>query len=322
MSAFARFGFWSLAVAVLLLLALTFVFPDKSAEIGLQLERRVAGLELRQTEIPGFDIAYLEGGPANADTLVLLHGFSANKDNFVRAAKYLTPKYHVIIPDLPGFGASSAPADADYSLAAQSQRISQILDALQLPRVHLGGNSMGGYLAAYFGAQHPQRIASLWLLNPAGFESDALSPVRQAYHDTDEVPLLIRTPEDYDRVLALVFHEPPYIPGFVKGHLAREAAARHDHYARIFKQIYGAQALEPLVPQMTMPALMVWGADDRVLSPVGAEIFRKLKPDATVIVMPDIGHLPMLEAPKQTAQDYLAFLQAHGAKAAGKAQSP
>jgi pimeloyl-ACP methyl ester carboxylesterase len=306
MPSLARFGFISFAVIIAGLALMTVLAPAKSTEFGLQIERRISGLQVQRTEADGFRMPYLVGG--NGETLVLLHGISANKDNFTRVARHLTPEFHVVIPDLPGFGNASAPPDADYSLSAQVRRIAAFLDALDLDRVHLGGSSMGGYIAAAFAAEYPDRVASLWLLAPAGLESAQEAPVRAAFRETGEIPLFAKTPEDYARVIDLVFVTPPSVPWFVRNTLAREAAERHQHYSNVFRQIHASPPLEPMLEKITAPALVVWGRQDMVLDASGAEVFQRLRPEATEIrLMDNIGHLPMLEDPATSARDFLAF---------------
>ena len=114
------FRLWLVALAALGTLALLaigvalyFYFsPEQLVRRALDYERGLAGLARKDTELPGgLRYVYLEGG--RGEPLMLLHGFGANKDNFVRAAKYLTPHYRVVIPDLIGFGESARPANAE-----------------------------------------------------------------------------------------------------------------------------------------------------------------------------------------------------------------
>lgn len=306
MSPFARFGFRFLALVAVLILALVILAPATATRMAMGIERGLSGLDLKRASIPGFDMPYLVGG--SGEPLVLLHGISANKDNFTRIARHLTPSFHVVIPDLPGFGDASAPAEADYSLLPQVERVAAFLDTLGLERVHLGGSSMGGHIAAAFAAEYPDRVASLWLLAPGGLESAQPSPVRVAFNETGEVPLFARTPEDFPRVLSLVFNNPPPMPWFVRNTLADEAAERYPHYRNVLMQIGESPALEPMVERITAPALVVWGDGDRVLDASGAQVFHSLRPAGTEVrIMNDIGHLPMLEDPATTARDFLDF---------------
>lgn len=148
------------------LFALDRYFPEQATRWGMALERSQSKLEERTLKIPGFEIAYLEGG--SGEPLVLVHGIGADKDNFTRAARWLTPHYRVIAIDLPGFGQSSKPEQADYGIPAQVERLDEIMQALKLPRAHFGGSSMGGWIIASYAAKYPDKAASLWLLGAAG----------------------------------------------------------------------------------------------------------------------------------------------------------
>jgi len=120
--------------------------PERAVRAALAYERGLAGLARREAILPdGLRIVYLEGG--RGAPLVLLHGFGANKDNFTRVARYLTPHYRLIVPDLVGFGESSHPPKADYAPRAQAERLRTFLRGLGVAKLHLGGNSMGGHIA-------------------------------------------------------------------------------------------------------------------------------------------------------------------------------
>jgi len=131
------------------------------------MERHRAGLVRKElTLADGTRMVWLEGG--SGAPLVLVHGFGADKDNFTRVARWLTPHYRVIVPDLVGFGESAHLPEADYHYAAQAARVHAFVQALGLGRVHLGGNSMGGGIVLSYATQHPQEVASLWLIDTAG----------------------------------------------------------------------------------------------------------------------------------------------------------
>ena len=140
--------------------------PHTVAPLLFELERTRCGLEAKRVQAAGFDIAYLEGGAG--EPLVLVHGFGADKDNFARVAAYLIPHYRVLVPDLPGFGESSRSEGVSYAAAPQAERLRAFVRAVGVERVHLGGNSMGGFVVTQYAIDHPTEVASLWLLGPAG----------------------------------------------------------------------------------------------------------------------------------------------------------
>jgi len=92
-------------IVVLLLIGIYFLIPETLFKLAIKAERYSAGLVQKEIQVDDHKIVYLEGG--KGQTIVLLHGFGANKDNWTRFAKYLTGNYHLVIPDIPGFGESS-----------------------------------------------------------------------------------------------------------------------------------------------------------------------------------------------------------------------
>jgi len=299
-----------LAVLVLLLAGLAafdYLAPYTSARLGLALEHRRSGLTPATASIPGFEMPYLHGGAG--EPLLLIHGFGADKNNFTRVARFLTPRYHVVIPDLPGFGEASKPADASYAIDEQVERLRQFARGLGLPRAHLGGSSMGGFIATAWAAKYPDEVASLWLLAPAGTTAAYDSELRREYLKTGRILLVARTPEDHGAVMAIAMVRPPFLPYSFQRVLGERAAANYALHSRIFEQMNREPPLEGRVTRLDTPALIVWGAQDRVLNPKGAEAMRAFMANARAVVMPGIGHLPMVEAAGDSAADYLAFRQ-------------
>ncbi|MGH8442334.1 MAG: alpha/beta fold hydrolase [Nevskiaceae bacterium] len=297
-----------LAVVVLLfagLAAFDRFAPYTSARLGLSLEQRRSGLHEAIASIPGFDIPYLDGG--TGEPLLLVHGFGAEKNNFTRVARHLTPHYRLIAPDLPGFGLASKPESAGYSVAEQVERLRLFAAALGLKRVHLGGSSMGGFIATAWAAKYPDEIASLWLLAPAGTRASLDSELRRHYQETGEILLVAKTPQDHSKIMDFVMSRPPLLTYSVKRVLGERAAANFSLHARIFEQLGKETPIEETTRRIDTPALIVWGAQDRVLNPLGADALKAIMPNAQVMLMPGIGHLPMIEAVRPSAEAYLAF---------------
>ncbi len=269
------------------------------------MERSRAGLQRKEIVLPdGSRIVYLEGG-AGAP-LVLVHGFGADKDNFTRVARTLTPHYRVIVPDLVGFGESSHRTDVDYHYAAQAARLHEFTQALGLSRFDLGGNSMGGGIAMGLAAQHPQEVASLWLIDCAGIAAAPPSELAKIIATTGVNPLMITRESDFPAFLHFVMSDPPYIPDAVMDVLARERIANQALEAQVFRQI-ATDSVDDAVRGLATPTLITWGAEDRALSVGTVPVLQALLPNAQAVVMPHVGHAPMIERPQQSAEDYVRF---------------
>lgn len=298
-------------IALIFTLAIVYVaadhmFPRPMSQATLHVQHWFGGVDRKTLQIPGFEIAYLDGG--SGEPLVMVHGIGADKDNWAQIAPFLRGTGRLIALDLPGFGESSKPADADYSIAAQAERLGQFLDALQLPRAHFAGNSMGGAVVLEFAHLHPERVQSMWLLDPAGVGSAKESEMFRAYREDGKFLLFSKTPADFAHVMHLVMSKPPPIPYSVTHELAIAAAHNYELHTRIFRDLTAETPhMEQDVTGLATPTLIVWGEQDRVLDPSGAEILHQSLPNSQVALMPGIGHMPMLEAPYQAASDYKKF---------------
>ena len=271
------------------------------------LERNMAGLSEKSVQVGDHRWVYAEGG--SGETVLLLHGFAASKEVWMRMVREMPAGYHYVIPDLPGFGKSSYLPDADYDVPSQVPRLEAFLDQLGLTRLHLLGNSMGGNLATLYSATHPDQVATLALFAPSGVTQPHPSPYTRAYLEQGLAQLLPQTREQYRQLLQDVFVEPPYAPDFIIDSLADGMVARRPEYLRMYQQFWGKRRpLEPLLPDIHMPVLILWGDRDKVLDVSAAQIFKQGLPHAQLAIWPNVGHAPMLEKSADAAQLYGDFL--------------
>ncbi len=308
MRSIKRIAIFLIATAALFVIAaigFVYIAPESATRLFLTLERKQAGLERKEIDLAdGTRYVYLEGGAG--EPLMLLHGFGANKDSFDRVAKFLTPKYRVIVPDHVGFGESAHTADADYSANAQAERLHKFANALGIREIHIGGSSMGGQIAMSYAALYKSEVKSMWLIDAAGIWSAPASELRKTIEDTGKNPLLIRTEDEFAGLFPWVMAEPPFIPRPIMNVLAQDRIRNFDLEQRIFTQI-ASDSVEERIKGMLTPTLIVWGEKDRTIDVATAEVLRGLLPRSQVIIMPGIGHVPVIERPQQSADDYLRF---------------
>jgi abhydrolase domain-containing protein 6 len=309
-------GFGISALFVLLFVGIYFLFPETLFKLAVKSERNSAGLIKKEIQVDDHRIAYLEGG--KGQTVLLLHGFGANKDNWTRFAKYLTGDYHLVIPDIPGFGESSQIQKANYDVENQLKRIDRFTEVMKLERFHLAGNSMGGMFAAIYGAKYPRKILTLALLAPGGVKSPKMSELAILLQKGTN-PLLVGNAEDYDKVIELCFVKPPFIPSQFKKVLAADAIAHSDFNKKILDDMKWNHTggmpspmetfLEPYLPQIQAPVLIIWGDTDRILDVGGVAVLEKNLKNYKTVIMKDTGHIPMMESPKDTASHYVSYLK-------------
>ena len=295
-------------VAVIGITGTVMVAPEGTAEFLVDVKRGLGDLEEKEITLPsGLTYVYLESENTDADTLVLLHGFGADKDNFTESAPYLKD-FHLIVPDHIGFGESSKPNPADYTPTAQAKRLHELFSELNLDRkIHMGGSSMGGHIAMTYAALYPAEVKSLWLLDPGGVWSAPKSEVMEIVEETGKNPLTAKTEDEFRDVFDIVMSEPPFVPGFVLDQMAKKRIDNFELEQDIFAQIK-SDSVEERVTGLETPTLLVWGVEDRVLNVGATDVLEQLMQNVTTIKMEGIGHLPQLEAPKQTAEDLKAFI--------------
>lgn len=276
--------------------------------------RSRARLRLRSLRVQGESIRYLERDGVG-ETIVLLHGYAASKDNWLLFARNTPAPYRLIIPDLPGHGDSDFRPDCGHDAASLSRRLAHIVEGLGLERAHFAGNSLGGWVATLFAAAHPERVATLGLFNAAGVFAPTPSDLQHMLA-RGRNPLLVERAEDFATLITMVFHKPPTIPWPAARALPRLYVRRRPQNARIWHDIVTHLVeVVDVLPQLTMPTLVLWGEHDRVLHVSSTQVFAKHLADPRVVVMEECGHSPMLEQPSRCARHYTEFLRASGRRA-------
>ncbi|MDN3397763.1 MULTISPECIES: alpha/beta hydrolase [Psychrobacter] len=275
----------------------------------IQYERNKSDLEVKSLTLASGDkMVYAENANVTGEPLLLIHGFGGNKDNFTRIASQLEG-YHLIIPDLLGFGESSKPMTADYRSEAQATRLHELLQAKGVAsNIHVGGNSMGGAISVAYAAKYPKDVKSLWLVDTAGFWSAGISKSLEGA-TLENNPLLVNNKEDFYKMFDFVMYKPPYLPKSVKAVFAQERIANKELHAKILEQIVTDSVEEraKVIAQYNIPTLVVWGDKDQVIKPETVKVIKEIIPQSQIIMMPEVGHVPMVEALDQTADDYKTF---------------
>ena len=301
-------GYGSLVIVafVFLLVLFYFLFPESVFKLAIDAQRRVAGLVKQSVQVDDHRIVYLEGG--KGETVVLLHGFGGSKDDWPLFARHLKG-FHLVIPDIPGFGESSQVPTDSYSFESQIGRIDRFVVVLKLDQFHMAGNSMGGALTAAYGAKHPEKVLTLALLDPAGAPSENKSEVARQLEQGNN-PLLVHNAADFDTLMALIFVKTPPIPAPFKRILVADMIAHAEFNKKIWNDWQPEKySLAAVLPLIQAPVLIIWGDQDKVTDIGGVAFLEKNLKTSTVVILKDTGHLPMFEKPEETARAYMSFLK-------------
>lgn len=263
----------------------------------------VSGLRRRHLWLDQHRVTFLEGGRMDGETVVLVHGFGASKENWLFLAGLLARQYHLIIPDLPGFGESHFVASSNYRLSTQAERLHRIVSQISSGKVHLVGNSMGGAIAGITAARFSDQIASLTLMNAAGMRGSRASDFEAALQ-RGENPLIPASMLDVARLFRIVTCKNRHsLSALLTPIMYREMVHRHPVNHRIFRDMLEIdEDPNQVFSEVACPTMIMWGDQDAVLDVSCADTFHGLIPHASKRIFKGVGHLPMLEAPGLTAR--------------------
>lgn len=304
-----------LCLVVLISAFLLGVVNARYGEIGafmytqaMKLEAKLAGLEKRQTDIGEMQLTYHMADNPDKPTLLLLHGYSADKYVWNRFAKYFSKDYQVIVPDLAGHGETPFKEEWSYGMPAQAERVIALLDNLGIEKVHVIGNSMGGFLTAILGIHYPERVQSVVMMDAAGVMSPEPSDLYKELLAGNN-PFIVNNRQEFDHFFAMTMHKIPFTPDIVREAISNDYIQRRHQLAKIFADFSESDYVEPDLDKITMPAMLWWGTHDRLLDISAVPLWQAGIPHLQVHIFDQIGHMPMMEVPKQSARVYREFLQ-------------
>jgi len=231
----------------------------------------------RMVETPYGETFLLEAGNPAHPPILLLHGSCSNSAFWFGDILALSANYHVFAADIPGEAGNSAEYRLSLDNGDYAEWMRSLLDALQLPKVSLAGNSLGGWMALKFATAYPERLEKLML-----FASGGLAEIRSDYLDkaqeAEESGESLMFDEDVTGGISL----PKEILDFLNLILAS-----YDPICVPLPVFSGEQ-----LSRLTMPVLYVAGLKDDLLDTQAGELaLRRNVPHATIHLLPEAGHM-------------------------------
>ncbi|WP_410487517.1 alpha/beta fold hydrolase [Acinetobacter sp. SAAs470] len=277
-------------------------------------ERKMAGLNSKVLKVGNITWKYNEGGTQQKPTILLLHGLSGNRDSWNKVAQYLTPHYHVIIPDLPTNYDAQISDTFDASVPHVSSKLRQFAEAIHIEHnLHIAGHSLGGSIATFYASQYPFDTQSLFLLSSAGIYKNA--ETSYARNPAMLKQLVIRKPGDLSLIQIKLMQSPPSLSQNIRTaqelRLISQAEKNYQLIDQIIRltQIYTPENFAQLTRGIEAPTLILWGKQDQIINyEVANELQTLIKRAETPIILDNVGHLPISEAGQLVAHYYLPFL--------------
>lgn len=291
------------------------VFSAHYGEIGevlyanvMSLEAKIAGLDKHEADLDELTMSYYFAENKGKPTLLMLHGYSADKNVWNRFAKHFSKDYQLVIPDLAGHGETPFKQEWSYSMPSQAKRVIALLDHLNIEKVHVIGNSMGGFLTATLGIRYPERVESVVMMDAAGVMSPEPSDLYKEIWAGNN-PFIIHNRKDFDHFFAMTMHQMPFMPDIIREAVSREYIRRNSQLEKIFADFSESDYVADDLDKITMPAMVWWGTKDRLLDISAVPLWQAGIPQLQTHIFENVGHMPMMEVPKNAAKVYQEFLQ-------------
>jgi pimeloyl-ACP methyl ester carboxylesterase len=296
---------WVLTVAILLALAAGLIFylnplwvVDQQTRWNLWRE----GVKSEYVEAGGYRLHYFEAGSPSGVPLLLVHGLGARGEDWREMMPAMAEAgFHVYVPDLPGYGRSSKPAEATYSIAMEEAAVVAFAKAVHLSRANVGGWSMGGWVAMKLALDHPELVDRLVVYDSAGIYFPANFGAE------------LFLPEDapgVTRLMKVLSPHPGPMPEFVMRAVLRKLAGNGWVLQRSMAEMRnGRDLLDFRLQDIHQPTLVVWGSEDELIPlPVGKKIHDEI-PNSSLVVIDGCGHLAPLECSEPVARATQKFLR-------------
>jgi len=259
--------------------------------------------------VRGIETTLHRGG--QGEPLLYLHSASAEATTWNEAFERLAEHYAVIAPIHPGFPGSGG-LDRIQNVGDLVLHYVDLLNLLRLPRAHVVGSSLGGWIAAELASLYPERVGSLSLVGAAGLWIDG-APIAEVFGIMPG-QLAERLFHDQQHPIAQMLHAagetafdtPPPEDVLLAFHQSTEATARV-----AWNPYFHNPALERRLDRIGAPTLVLWGAEDKLVPLAHAERYRDRIAGAVLRTIPQCGHLPAIEQPQAFASAVLEFLSGH-----------
>jgi pimeloyl-ACP methyl ester carboxylesterase len=272
-------------------------------------------------------------GPAGAPTAVYVHGLGGSSTNWTELAGQLAGEVNGIALDLPGFGRSRPAPGTDFSLPAQAEIVSKLIEQLDCGPVHLFGNSMGGAISMILADSHPELVRTLTLVSPAmpDLRPDvrrladprfALALVPVVGRPMREALARMTAQDRAQQLLGLCFAEPAKVSeARVQLAIAEYAERAQMPWAGAALSgatlgllrawlAAGARSMWAVARRVRVPSLVVWGNQDRLVTVRNGPRTAELLARGRLLVLPRTGHVAQMERPATVARAALGMWDA------------
>jgi pimeloyl-ACP methyl ester carboxylesterase len=264
----------------------------------------------------GDQLVHVEQAGDRGEPILLIHGFGGSAYSWRKVIPTLAEEHRVFAVDLNGFGYTQRPKSHEsYTRAGQARLVLAVMDALGIERAHIFGHSYGGGLTLYLASRHPERFLSMVLVDSSAptYSDDRRN---RAAGIRPLATLFLRSVALRPGMVAKALRRSYYDDSLVTPELVQAYFDRL-RIEGVADAYHGLTAPAPpgervVLEKIGVPALVVWGAQDELISVEGGRRAAARMPRSEFVVIEKCGHLPMEEKPEELLRAVLPFLKRQG----------
>ena len=247
-------------------------------------------------------IRYIEEGGSN-DNILLIHGLGGVAERWSSVIPLLSKKYHVIAPDLPGYGYSDKPS-IDYTPEFFSKFVFDFLDKLGISKTSMVGTSLGGQIVAECAITQNKVIEKIVLVSPAGTMKSP-TPTLDAYSMAALYPSYDTVKTAYEMMTGSEKVTTESIDNFIKRMTQPNAKMA---FMSTILALKNAPSITDRLSDIAVSTLLIWGKRDTMIPVKYANDFVSSIKNCQLEIMENCGHTPHIEEPVKFSQNVLNFL--------------
>ena len=267
--------------------------------------------------LDGMSVHYRDQGCQHCPAILLVHGSNSSLQTFEPLVRHLQDRYRLISYDQPGHGLTGRHPRDDYSAQGMFEAVAAVVEATGVEQFAIAGNSMGGWVAWRYVLARPENVSALILIDASGAPSAPNAEKRTLYLGARIMRWSV------GRFLGQFVTPRSVIRQSLLDSMADEAGVTEemvDRYwellrypgnrraAGLLAKVDRESSYGPRLSEVTVPTLILWGAEDRVIPPDNARTFHQMIPNSELQIFDGVGHLAMEEAPERSAKAIELFL--------------
>lgn len=288
--------------------SMSVVSADKLYLVSNHVRSYLGALKSKRVRSENYEWRYLEGGNPDKPTVLFIHGFLGSKALWRTMMHHMVSRYHVIAVDMPGLHIGMQTIDNRYDFPEMADCLHEFVSALNLSHFHLVGHSLGANISAVYAARYTSRIRSLAVLSLLTVVPDRGVGQLTRFSEFRQY-LMCREVEGLEKLVAMLYYKPPSVPRIMLQYKLKEIEENRAFLLNVLNDMESSMLfLLKSLRYLPAHALVINGVDDVFFMKDSIDLLRQNVVGLKVRNLPECGHVPFLEKPRELSRIYLEYL--------------